>query len=363
MRLMRLPLVVSTLLLIAVPCARAQDSIETLSGSTFSGTILSNDGNTVEIQTTAGMTMKVPYEQLTPETQYQMKLLITPDDAKGHLALADWCMAQKQYRNARTEFRTALRLGPLMEKEIAAKFAAARTSAANELLARAKSLQAEGRNVESRDILAAMVQELPLEPASKEAAKLLAQETEQRKQNALNASPTPMNMGGGSAGASSGGAGPGGSVALRPNGQPFSASTRELFAPVIETYHEMLDDNQAGLEKSGSAGIQSFQRALKDGEKIRSQLSSMKANASGEEEVNEGLQLADTKLEEAIVDVRINMSDAYMLRTSFNQAADVISQGLAQYPKNERLRSAMNRVTTSSADSDGGGWAIRGPRR
>jgi len=171
-----------------------------------------------------------------------------------------------------------------------------------------------------------------------------------------------MNMGGGSAGASSGGAGPGGSVALRPNGQPFSASTRELFAPVIETYHEMLDDNQAGLEKSGSAGIQSFQRALKDGDKIRSTLGQMKANASGEQEVTEALQLADSKLEEAVVDVRINMSDAYMLRTSYNQAADVISQGLAQYPKNERLRAAMNRVTSASSDN-GGGWVLRGPRR
>src|SRR5262245_35462776 len=123
MRLMRLPLVVSAVLLLAVPCIRAQDTVETLSGSTFSGTILSNDGKVIEMETTAGMKMKLPYEQLTPDSQYQMKLLITPDDADGHLALADWCMGMKAYRNARTEFRTALREGPLREKEINAKFA------------------------------------------------------------------------------------------------------------------------------------------------------------------------------------------------------------------------------------------------
>jgi len=355
MRLMRLPVVVSTLLLLAVPCARAQDSIETLSGSTFSGTILSNDGSVIEIETTAGMKMKVPYEQLTPETQYELKLHITPDTADGHLALADWCMGMKLYRSARSEFRTALRLGPLMEKEINARFTAARTAAANELLARAKSLKAEGKNLESRDILSAMVQELPLEPASKEAAQLLAAETEQRKQDALNAKPAPA--------ASSGGAGPGGSTALRPNGEPFSESTRQLFASVIASYRRMLDENQAGLQKSGSAGIQLFQKALKDGDRIRSSLGQMKASASAEQEVTEALQLADSKLEEAVVDVRINMCDAYMLRTSYNQAADVISQGLAQYPKNERLRSAMNRVTAASSDNDGGGWVIRGRRR
>jgi tetratricopeptide (TPR) repeat protein len=357
MRLMRLPVVVSALLLLAVPCSRAQDTIETLSGSTFSGTILSNDGSFVEIETTAGMKMKVPYEQLTPESQYEMKLLITPDTAEGHLALADWCMGMKLYRSARSEFRTALRLGPLIEKEINAKFTAARTAAANELLARAKSLKAEGKIVESRDILSAIVQELPLEPASTEAAKLLADETEQRKQDALNASPAPAAK----SDASSGGAGPGGTTALRPNGQPFSESTKALFQPVIDSYHKMLDDNQDGLEKSGSAGIQEFQKALKTGDQIRSKLGQMKANASGEEEVTEALQLADSKLEEAIVDVRINMSDAYMLRSSYNQASDIVSQGLAQYPKNERLRAAMNRVTSASSDNDGG-WVLRGRR-
>ena len=40
-----------------------------------------------------------------------------------------------------------------------------------------------------------------------------------------------------------------------------------------------------------------------------------------------------------------------------------VQQGVNLATENERLRSAMNRVTTSSADSDGGGWAIRGPRR
>ena len=359
MRLTRLTFAVSTLLLLAVPCARAQDSIETLSGSTFSGTILSNDGTTVEIETTAGMKMKVPYEQLTPETQYQLKLLITPDDANGHLALADWCMGMKLYKNARTEFRTALRLGPLMEKEINAKFAAARTAAANELLARAKSLKAEGKNVESRDILSAIVQELPLEPASKEAAQLLAAETEQRKQDALNAKPAAAASSGGG---SSAGSSSGGSVPLRSNGQPFSDATRTVFQPVIDLYHQMLDENQSGLTKGGSAGLQLFQKALKDGDKIRSKLDQMKSGGETSDEVTEGLALAATKLEEATVDVRINMSDAYMLRTSYSQASEVLRQGMAQYPKNERLRDAMNRVTSASSDN-GGGWVLRGPRR
>jgi hypothetical protein len=354
MRLTRLPFVVSALLLLAVPCTRAQDTVETLSGSTFSGTILSNDGKAIEMETTAGMKMKLPYEQLTPDSQYQMKLLITPDDVDGHLALADWCMGMKLYRNARTEFRTALREGPLREKEINAKFTAARTAAANELLARAKQLKTEGKNVESREILSAIVQELPLEPAAKEAGQLLAAETEQRKADAFNAKP---------AASSATAASTGEPRAVRPNGQPFSDSTRQLFAGVITTYQKMLDENQDGLKKSGSAGIQQFQKALKDGDKIRSSLATMKANAPAEEEMTDAFAVADSKLEEAIVDVRVNMSDAYMLRSSYNQASEVISQGLAQYPKNERLRAAMNRITSASSNDDNGGWAIRGPRR
>jgi len=63
------------------------------------------------------------------------------------------------------------------------------------------------------------------------------------------------------------------------------------------------------------------------------------------------------------VDVRINLVDCYLMRTSYNQASDVVKQGLVQYPKNEQLRQQMNRVTSASADGIGGDWVIVGGRR
>ena len=77
----------------------------------------------------------------------------------------------------------------------------------------------------------------------------------------------------------------------------------------------------------------------------------------------EALALVDTKLEEAVVDVRVNLVDCYLMRTSYNQASDVVKAGMADYPKNEALRQAMNRVTAAAADGIGGDWVIVGGGR
>jgi tetratricopeptide (TPR) repeat protein len=348
MRAVHLSLVATSLLFLAVPCARAQDTLETESGNTYQGKVISNDGTAVEITTTDGATMKIPYAQLTPMTQYRLKLPLAGDDGKKILELADWCVDKTLYKEARTEFRRALKVAPAMEDEISKQFAAARTTAANELLARGKRLQSEKKPQEAREVLSVVVRELPLENASKEAAQLLAAETAQRKQDALSRAPAPAPA-----------AEDGADVPPRASGEPFSDATKHLFQSVISDYHEMLDDTQQGLEKGGSNGIAEFEKALKDGDKIRSTLAGLRSKGANDAEITEALQLADSKLEEAIVDARINMADAYMLRTSYNQASEAVRRGLAEYPKNARLRQAMDRVTAASSGDDFG-WVLRG---
>ena len=348
---MRLAHVFAAVLTLAgLSVARAQDVFETVSGNTYQGTVVSNDGTSVEITTTDGMTMKLPLASLTGMTQYRLKAG-EAKDAKSQLALAEWCMKEKVYEGAKASFRRALELDPAMVEDIKAKVVVARKTAADELLARAKALQAEGKNQEARQTLSLIVQELPLEDAAKEAAKLLAEETTARKASALSRTAKPSKDA------------PSGTNAVRADGQPFSPETVALFQPIIDSYHKMLDATQAGLAKSGTSGTKEYEKAISEGEKIRKEAAKLKPQGASNPEIAEALELVDSKLEEALVDARVNLANDYMMRTSYNNASDVVNKGLSEYPKNPRLLSARAQVVASSSSNGGGDWVIGGRLR
>jgi tetratricopeptide (TPR) repeat protein len=339
----------AVLTLAGLSVARAQDVFETVSGNTYEGTVVSNDGTSVEITTTDGMTMKLPYESLTPMTKYRLRAG-DAKDAKGQLALADWCMKEKLYEQAKGAFRKALELDPAMADDIKAQVVVARKTAADELLARGKSLQAEKKYQEARHVFALIVQELPLEPAAKEASKMLAEETTARKESALKRSPKSKD------------AAPAPDVPTRADGEPFSAETVALFKPIIDSYHKMLDATQEGLAKSGTSGTKEYEKAISEGENIRKAAAKLKPQAASNPEIAEALELVDSKLEEALVDARVNLANDYMLRTSYPNATDVVNKGLAEYPKNERLLATRAQVVSASS-SNGGDWVIGGRLR
>jgi hypothetical protein len=346
------PLLALTIgLLLSVPPLAAQELIETNSGSKYTGTIVSDDGTSIELETSSG-TMKLPWESLTLKTQYRLQRAKSGPDARSQLELAEWCVGKTLYEEARTHFRRALAADASMAEEINEKVVVARKTAADELLARARSLQ-DSNPRESRRLLSALVQELPLEEAAKEAQQLLAADTEQRKEDTLTRARTPS---------PADAAGAAGGIPTRASGEPFSEQTVQRFEPIIVSYKKLLDATRDGLLKGGTGGIKEFEKALKEGEKIRKAAETIRPQAFQDEELTEAVALVDTKLEEALVDVRLNLVDNYMLRTSYKQAADVVQAGLAEYPRNERLRQAMDRVTAAAADNGGGDWVIVRPR-
>jgi hypothetical protein len=345
-------LCIAGLLLLGAPVARSQDRFETNSGGSYSGTLLSNDGTSVEIETTQGAKLKLPYEQLTPMTQYRLELAKTTEEGASQLALADWCVGRKLYEQARIHFRKALTVAPLMEEEIKTHLVAARKTAADELLARGKGLQAEGKNQEARQVLSALVQELPLEEASKEAATLLASETTQRKEAVLK---RPVKSAAGKA--------PAGNAPMRADGEPFSEPTRLLFEPVVDSYRKMLDATQDGLRKGSNSGEKDYEKAIKEGDKIRKAAEKLQKQSGGEAEVAEALELVGLRLEEAEVDARINLANDYLIRTSYNNALEAVNLGLVNYPRNERLQQMRGQVGAASASNGGGDWIIVGGRR
>lgn len=349
MRTPRALIAAAVLLACALPAA-AQDVLETRSGSRYEGQVLADDGTTVEFRTQDGATMKLPWAQLTPASQYLLKRKATTQDGPGLLGLAEWCVEQALYEEAKLNYHKALEVAPLMSEQINASVAKARTTAANEVLGRAKSLQAAGQGQEARRLLSLLVQELPLEEASQEAAQLLAADTTQRKADTLKRKPAR------------GGKEPPPSGAVRSDGEPFSEGTRTLFAPIVTSYHEMLDSTQKGLAEGGNAGIKLFEKAVKEGDKIRKAAEKIRKDHGQDAEVAEALVLVDEKLEEADADARCNIVDTLLLRNTYNQAADVANEGLAVYPKNPRLQAAKDKCVAAASGRWGGGWIGVRPR-
>ena len=345
-------LALSALLVLGLaPLASAQDVIETQSGRTFEGEVLSDDGTAVEIKTNAGATMKVPYEQLTDATQYRLLRKRMGTSAEDNLEIAQWCMDKTMYKEAKRHFKMALDADASMADEINAAVAKARTQASRELLQRAKNLQTEGRTKDARNILSIIVQELPLEPAAEEAAKMLAADTEQRKSTTLvrrrgKEPPT----------------GHDGTVPVRDNGEPFSDDARFLFADVLKAYSAMLDFTHKGLVAGGRSGIKDFEKALKEGDKARKAVDKIRPKGPSDDEIAEAIERSDMRIEEAIVEARLRMADEYLLRNTYNKAGDVIRAGLADYPDNTALRNGMERVTAAASSGEGLGWALGGMR-
>jgi hypothetical protein len=352
MRLAHVLGVVGLSLVLGAPAARAQDTLETSSGSKYTGKIVSNDGTSVEIETADGKKLKLPYDGLTPMSQYGLQLAKTTDDGQSQLDLADWCVGKTLYPQAKIHFRKALTVAPTMEDAIKAHLVIARKTAAEELLARGKRLQTAGKNQEARQVLSTIVQELPLEDAAKEASQLLAAETAQRKDTALKRAPKP-----------SADKTPAPAAPLRADGEPFSDATRALFDPIVDSYRKMLDATQDGLKKGSKSGEDDYEKALKEGDKIRRAADKLRPQGQTNPEIAEALDLVDTKLEEAEVDARINLANDYLIRTSYNNALEAVNLGLADYPKNERLLQARAQVGAASASNGGGDWVIVGGGR
>ena len=336
------------LALVALPgTAAAQEGaltrLETNSGKTYQGTILGDDGSQLEFRTTDGMTLKLPHDSLTLMTRYRLRRDATPDDADAQFELARWCVDQTLYEEARRHYKAALAKDPSLEERVKAQVDAARAQAGAELLARAKALQADGRDAEARAVLGTIVKELPQRHEAQEAAKLLAEDAHERKQSAL--SPAP----------STGDTAADGSRAKRPDGSDFSDATRTLFARVIEHYHDMLDHTRDGLlESSQSRSIDLYEKALKDGERAGKEADKLRPHQAQspeqQQEVLDALVIVDQNLQSAEVEARLHLADAYMMRKSYNDAARVIDTGLAAYPDDQELRAAKQRVTAAASD-------------
>lgn len=316
----------------------AQDeplAIEMVSGKVWQGRVVSMEDTSVEITTTGGATMKLPLQNLTMESRYRIRRSRADnDDAKSQMDLAFWCADHSLYMDARRHFRRAVDLDAALTPDINEKVAGYRTKAANEWLAQARQLQADGKPKEARRLLTRIVKELPLEDAAKDATALLADEHTEHL-----------------------------TAARKTVVAEHDDAVEAKLEPALKHYEKMLDETHKALlagSKQGPA-IKGFEAALKEGDRSKAALNGLFEGSR--EQLDGKLGAAVKGLEQKIADemtqATIHLCDAYLMRGSYNDAADVVNKALANDPGNKDLQRAKGRVVAAQTDNDYGWGPIR----
>ena len=376
----------------------AQQRLEAVSGQVYDGQVLSDDGTTVEFKTTRGATLKLPYERLKATSQYRLILARTGDDVDAQMDLADWCVDKVLYKEARRHYDRALdAAGDERADDVNARLDAARTKAGEELLARAKNLQATNKPNEAREVLTTILKELPLEEVAEEAAVMLQEDSGRQKRSMIGQDVADAadadesgqadaddDVADADEGADSsndgsaadrpvvGGRRPedpnadvdprSGRHAVRANGKFYTKRARKIMAPVVQHYYNMIDWTVAALvHPARKNAIELLQGVVLERKKMLTTLDSLRAQGETNEEIAEAIALAERKTEEATADAIGHLADMYMNQGSFDEAVAVVEDGVANYPRNEHLLRTQDRV--GHATSSGGRWVILGERR
>ena len=367
----------------------AQQRLEAVSGQVYEGQVLSDDGTTVEFKTTRGATLKLPYERLKDTSQYRLILARTGDDVDAQMDLADWCVDKVLYKEARRHYDRALdAAGDERADDVNARLDAARTKAGEELLARAKNLQATNKPNEAREVLTTILKELPLEEVAEEAAVMLQEDSGRQKRSMIGrdvadageddqAAADDEGADSSDDGATAdrpvvGGRRPddpnadvdprSGRHAVRANGKFYTKRARKIMAPVVQHYYNMIDWTVAALvHPARRNAIELLQGVVLERKKMLTTLDSLRPQGETNEEIAEANALAERKTEEATVDAVGHLADMYMNQGSFDEAVAVVEEAVANYPRNEHLLRTQDRV--NHATSSGGRWVILGERR
>lgn len=323
----------------------AQDRVETVTGRTYDGKVISDDGKTVEITTTSGTTLKLPYERLTPKSLYRLMRKRTADDVDAQLDLADWCVDNVLYEEARRHFDAALAADPQRSDEVNARLDAARTKAGAEAIARAKGLLADGRDKDARELLCKILEQLPREPVAEEAAALLEEGATKQKQEMLgldlleaNKNVDPRE----------------GRHAKRADGTAYSNRARQLMRPTVERYYRIIDlTTEAQVTNSQVNAIQLLTGAITEGPKLIAEAEAMRKRAETDPEIMEAIQLTRLKAEEAVVDACVKLAQIYLVKQEPESAAKVVDAQIRVYPDNVQLAHIKARINTAIASGDG----------
>lgn len=317
-------LLLTTLVLTAGGLASAQDSITLKDGRVVSGDIIGDDGRQITVRLADGAEMKEPYGNLGAPTLYLLAARkAARDDGPAQIKVAELASAAGQYSDAVTHYGMAERADPGQKDAIEAKLAKLRAAASQAQLTQAKWELSNGRHAQGEHRLSTSMHDFPDEPAAA-GAKILLDGLHADQQRALAAK--------------------------------HSADTLAKLDPAQKALAESRQKVKDGLgnAKNQSVCIDDFKAAVREGERGLDEVKQTRQRDASTADAAADLK---SQLVSAVVNADIQLATAYQQRTSYNDAAAAVADGLSVDPTNAQLLAMQQSIAGNVAENASGyGW-------
>ena len=315
------------LFLLAVPCL-AVDVIKVKGLGVLRGeaTAYDKEAGILTFVTEEGVEHKIPKDDLDRLSAYKLaKTKVDLKSAEELVKLGNFARSIELYAYAGRHYIAALVLDPGMKDNIAQEQAVNRREASEFCMRQAREAITRNDVHGAEKWLTTMVDKLPDEPLSQQAASMLAEHYKKNhgaKDDELEAK--------------------------------YKGELEKDLKKGKGYYDNMLKRIETGLTSggSGSAAKRDFETAWTDGERALGELDKVQKKNSGDAQLAELFDGYRELITEHMVSSQLHLAASYSVQTSYNQALKTLNRALSIDPTNKEVLAA--RARAEEAVSSGG---------
>lgn len=324
-----LPLLVALL----AATGQAQEHLRIKGGQRLTGKAISYDDKAeiVTFVTTDGVEHKIKAMDLDQRSAYSLAKSRAPKgDAAAQLRLGNFARDIELYRHAIRHYDAAEKGDPSLKAEVETQRARLRKEAAEYCMRLAQDAIQKNDDKEAEKWLTLLVQKLPNEAPSAEAAELLNRYYEKNHK-----------------------------IQDDHLEQKYAEKLAKELKSGKKAYDTMLEEIRKGLAntRSTSAAKKSFEKAWKEGEHALRELDRVQKKAGPEDtklaELFDGYRVL---IKEHMVDSQLHLASAYTTETAYQRALKSVNLALSIDPKNRKVLDTRARIEAAASDNSILGW-------
>ena len=330
-------LLAAPLLALALAAPLAAEAIKLANGDVVNGRATAYDdaGKILHFRTDDGRDVEYPLAQLDARSVYLVHSSVVPKDSgKGQLQLANFARDAGLFAHAARRYGYAQEADPSLAAEVEREREVLRKEAATFCLAQAREAEAKGDASETEKWLKLLLEKLPDEPQAAEAAEMLdARYTQARaaKQAAVEAD--------------------------------LTEDLQREVARGKQSYESMVDNTKKGLTaRNGSQSERLWKSAVKDGERVLSEIERIEKKYPDDPRVREGADRYRKLTQDQLIETYLHLANHALVSTSYNEATRYCNQALALDSQSQAALSMRARIEAAASER-GDVYLLGGGRR
>lgn len=311
------------LALLAAPLAA--EAIKLQNGDVVNGRATAYDDvkKVLHFRTDDGRDVEYPLAKLDARSVYLVHSSVVPKDSgKGQLQLANFARDAGLYQHAARRYGYAEEADPSLKAEVARERAVLHQQAAAFCLAQAKDAEAKGDKSETEKWLKLLLEKLPDEPQAAEAAAMLDRSYTQARAEKHAAVEAEL-----------------------------SEDLKREAARGKQSYEEMVENTKKGLTaRNSSQSERLWKSAVKDGERVLSEIERIEKKYPDDPRVKEGAQKYRKLTQDQMIETYLHLASHALIGTSYNQATRYCNQALALDAQSPAALSMRSRIEAAASE-------------